>query len=64
MYGPPTLPATGGGLALLGLAAYGGYIGNWIVIGISFGLMVVIGVAMYRLRIGEKKIAARDSKKK
>lgn len=60
MYGP-AIPATGGGLALLGLA-YGSYIGNWIVILISVILIIIIGVAMYRLRVGENKIAKRDNR--
>lgn len=59
MYGPPTIPATGGGLALLGLA-YGSYIGNWIVILFSIALIALILLNIIRLRRGERKITARD----
>jgi hypothetical protein len=56
---PPTIPATGGGLALLGLA-YGSYIGNWIVILFSIALIALILLNIIRLRRGEQKIIERD----
>ncbi len=60
MYGP-SLPSTGGGFVLSASGLiFGSFISNWIVIGISLVLMIIIGVAFYRLIKGQRKLSQRD----
>lgn len=63
MYGPPALPATGGGWLTLSAAGLllGNAIDNVIIIGVSIALIILISINFIRLRRGEKIIAQRDS---
>jgi uncharacterized membrane protein len=60
MYGPPTVPATGGGWFAIPVAGIAGlYFGSWIIFLVSLLLIGLILFSMYRLRQGEKRIPRR-----
>jgi len=58
MYGPPTLPSTGGGWLIGPLAGLvlGASMGSWVIIAISLFLIGTIGFSFLSLRCGEKRL--------
>ena len=63
MYGPPAIPATGGGWLTLSAAGliFGGAIESTLIVGVSVALIALILINFIRLRRGEKIIAKRDN---
>ena len=61
MYGP-TLPATGGFMAVAGAGLIiGNVFTSWIVVLVSLAIIAAVAVSMVRLKKGEKQLSQRDN---
>jgi len=61
MYGPPTVPSTGGGWLIGPLAglAVGATVGSWLIVITSLLIVGLILFSLWRLRRGEMRVSRR-----